>query len=472
MVDRATEAFEHSLRGRLIRQSDADYDALRALYNGMIDKRPRLIARCADVADVIAAVNFARDEGLPLAVRGGGHSGPGLGSVDDGLVIDCSMLRSVRVDPATRTVRVDAGCTSGDVDHATHAFGLAAPFGIVSTTGVAGLTLGGGTGYLTRKFGLTIDNLLEADVVLADGRFVKASPTENSELFWALRGGGGNFGVVTSFLFQAHPVRTVYAGPIFWEAKHAGVVMRAYRDFLPTAPEELGIFVGLKTVPPMDPFPVEYRGKHACAVIGAYNGAAADAQRALAPLLDAVPPPAFNWMSEMPFPAMQSLFDPFFPRGLQWYWKGDFVRSLPDEAIDTHVARSAEAPSALSLMHLYPIDGAVRRVPKDATAWSARDATLSMVIAAIDPDPGRADALKRWGRAYWRAVHSYNMEGAYVNFMMGDEDEGRVPVTYGENYRRLALIKGRYDPDNLFRVNQNIVPAHAPADQPTAAART
>jgi FAD/FMN-containing dehydrogenase len=472
VTDQATEAFERSLRGRLVRRTDADYDAARALYNGMIDKRPRLIARCADVADVIAAVTLARDEGLPLAIRGGGHSGPGLGSVDDGLVIDFSMLKGVRVDPASRTVRVDAGCTSGDVDHATHAFGLAVPFGIVSTTGVAGLTLGGGTGYLTRKFGLTIDNLLEADVVLADGRFVKASPSENSELFWALRGGGGNFGVVTSFLFQAHPVRTVYAGPIFWEAKHAGVVMRAYRDFLPTAPEELGLFVGLKTVPPMDPFPSEYQGKRACAVIGAYTGAAADAQRALAPLLDAVPAPAFNWMSEMPFPAMQSLFDPFFPKGLQWYWKGDFVRSLPDEAIDTHIAQAAEAPSALSLMHLYPIDGAVRRVPKDATAWSARDATFSMVIAAIDPDPGRADALKRWGRAYWRAVHPYNMDGAYVNFMMGDEDAGRVQATYGENYGRLALIKGQYDPNNLFRVNQNIVPAHAPADQPTAAART
>jgi FAD/FMN-containing dehydrogenase len=454
----AIESFRADLRGELIQRSDPGYEEARRLYNGMIDKRPILIARCVDAADVIAAVGFAREEGLPLAIRGGGHSGPGLGSVDDGLVIDLSRLRGIRVDPAAGTVRVDAGCTSGDVDHATHAFGLAVPFGIVSSTGVAGLTLGGGTGYLTRSFGLTIDNLLEADVVLADGSFVTASATENPDLFWALRGGGGNFGVVTSFLFRAHPVHTVYAGPIFWEAKHAPAVMRAYRDFLPTAPEELGIFVGLKTVPPVDPFPAEYRGKHACAIIGAFNGSAADGQRALAPLLGALPAPAFDWMTEMPFPAMQALFDPLLPEGLQWYWKADFVRSLPDEAIDVHVAHAARAPSALSLLHLYPIDGAVRRVPKDATAWSARDATWSMVIAAIDPDPGRADALKAWGREYWNAVHPYNLDGAYVNFMM-DEPEGRVQATYGENYPRLAKVKRRYDPGNLFRVNQNIQPA-------------
>ena len=249
MTDEIVSTLQQSLRGRVIGPNDADYDAVRALYNGMIDKRPRLIARCVDVADVITAVNFGRDQGLLVAIRGGGHNGPGLGSCDDGLVIDLSMMKSVRVDPASRTVRVDAGCTSGDVDHATHAFGLAVPFGIVSTTGVAGLTLGGGTGYLTRKYGLTIDNLLEADVVLADGSFVTASKSEHPDLFWALRGGGGNFGVVTSFLFQAHPVSTVYAGPIFWEATNARAVMRAYRDFLPTAPEELGTFVGLKTVP-------------------------------------------------------------------------------------------------------------------------------------------------------------------------------------------------------------------------------
>jgi FAD/FMN-containing dehydrogenase len=461
MTDQATATFERNLRGRLIRPIDSDYDSARSLYNGMIDKRPAMIARCVDAADVIAAVNFAREEDLLLAIRGGGHNGPGLGSCDGGLVVDLSMMKSVRVDPESRTVRVDAGCTSGDVDHATHAFGLAVPFGIVSTTGVAGLTLGGGTGYLTRKYGLTIDNLLEADVVLADGSFVTASSSQHPDLFWAIRGGGGNFGVVASFLFQAHPVSTVYAGPVFWEATHARAVMRAYREFLPAAPEELGVFVGLKTVPPMDPFPKEFWGKRACAVIGSYNGPAADGEKAMAPLLEAVPPPAFNWMGAMPFPAIQGLFDPFFPKGLQWYWKGDFVKTLPDDAIDAHIAQAAQAPSALSLMHLYPIDGAVRRVAKDATAWSARDATWSMVIAAIDSDPKKADALKNWGRAYWKAVHPYNLGGGYINFMMDDEAGDRLQATFGDNFERLALIKAKYDPKNLFRVNQNIEPAVA-----------
>jgi FAD/FMN-containing dehydrogenase len=460
MNDEATAKFGQSLRGTLIGRDHPEYDDARKLYNGMIDKRPLLIARCADVADVIAAVNFGRENRLLIAMRGGGHNGPGLGSVDDGLVIDLSMMKGVRVDPAKKTVQVAPGCTSGDVDHATHTFGLAVPFGIVSTTGVAGLTLGGGTGYLTRKYGLTIDNLIEADVVLADGSFVTANKKENPDLFWALRGGGGNFGVITSFLFQAHPVSMVYAGPIFWDAaKHARTIMRAYRDFLPNAPEELGTFVGLKTVPSMDPFPREGWGKRACALISSYNGPAEEGTKALAPLLDALPAPIFNWMGLMPFPAMQGLFDPFFPKGLQWYWKGDFVKSLPDEAIDAHIKQAANAPSELSLMHLYPIDGAVRRVAKDETAWSARDATWSMVIAGIDSNPQKADPLRRWGKAYWEAVHPYNLPGAYSNFMMDDEGEARVKATYGDNYPRLAELKKKYDPANLFRINQNIRPA-------------
>ncbi len=457
--DAKTDAFGRSLRGTLIRCGDPTYEEARRLYNGMIDKRPLLIARCVNAADVIASVNFAREEGLLVAIRGGGHNGPGFGSCDDGLVIDLSAMKGVRTDPERRTVRVEPGCTSGDVDHATHAFGLAVPFGIVANTGVAGLTVGGGMGYLTRKHGLTIDNLLEADVVLADGRFVTASREQHPDLFWALRGGGGNFGVVTSFLFQAHPVHTVYAGPIFWDASDAKAVMRAYRDFLPGAPEELGAFVGLKTIPPFDPFPEAHRGKRACAVIGCYNGDAARGEQAMAPLLAAAPPPLFNWMGAMPFPAIQSLFDPLLPKGLQWYWKGDFVKSLPDEAIDAHIAQAAAAPSPMCLMHLYPIDGAVHRVAKDATAWSTRDATWSMVIAAIDPDPQNAEALKRWGRAYWNAVHPYNLGGGYINFMSDDEPQGRVKTTFGENYARLAEIKALYDPKNLFRVNLNIEPA-------------
>jgi FAD/FMN-containing dehydrogenase len=458
MDKQAIEQFRQQHRGAVIERHDALYDDARALYNGMIDKRPLLIARCVDVADVAAALRLAREQRLLVAIRGGGHNGPGLGSCDDGLVIDLGAMKGVRVDPERNTARVGAGCTTGDVDHATHAFGLAVPFGIMSTTGVAGLTLGGGMGYLSRKHGLTIDNLIEADVVLADGTFVTTDSERRPDLFWALRGGGGNFGVVTSFVFQAHPVREVFAGPIFWDAADARAVMRAYRDFLPNAPEELGAFIGLKTVPSTDPFPREHWGKRVCAIISSYNGAEAAAQKALAPLLAALPNPLFNWMSAMPFPAMQTLFDGLLPKGLQWYWKGDFVRALSDDAIDVHIEHASRSPSDLSLMHLYPIDGAVRRVGKDATAWGARDATWAMVIAAIDSSAERADALKRWGRAYWQAVHPFNLAGGYVNFMM-DEPAGRVQASYGDNYARLARIKAKYDPTNLFRVNQNIEPA-------------
>jgi FAD/FMN-containing dehydrogenase len=452
-------AFAGTFHGEAITPADSAYEEARKLYNGMIDKRPALIARVADVADIIAAVNFGRDNNALIAIRGGGHNGPGFASCDGGLVIDLSRLKSIRVDPKARTVRLDPGCTQGDVEHAASAFGLAVPAGIVGSTGVAGLTLGGGTGYLTRAHGLTVDNLLEADVVLADGSFVTASERENADLFWALRGGGGNFGVVTSFLFRAHPVRNVYAGPIFYDLKDAKKVMQTYRDTIAKAPVELGLFLGLKTVPPVDPFPREHWGKKAVALIGSYNGSVDNGVAAMKPFRDALPAPLFDWMSEMPFSAMQGLFDPFFPKGLQWYWKGDFVKELPDAAIDAHIAQIAKAPTALCLMHLYPIDGAVHQVAADATAWSTRDARWSMVIAAIDPEPAGANALKQWGRGYWEAVHPYNLGGAYVNFMSDDEADGRVQATYGPNYARLAAAKKKYDPANLFRLNQNIRPA-------------
>lgn len=457
----ATETFIGTMHGPVVTRADADYDAVRSLYNGMIDKSPMMIARCVDVADVVTAVKFARAYDLRVAIRGGGHNGPGLGSVDDGLVIDLSMMKGVRVDGSNHTVRVGPGCTQGDVDHATHAYGLAVPAGIVSSTGIAGLTLGGGTGYLTRKYGLTIDNLLEADVVLADGRIVTASASQNQDLYWGLRGGGGNFGVVTSFLFQAHPVNMVYAGPVFWDIKDAKQVMKAYRDFLPGAPEELGAFVGLKTVPPVDPFPSEHQGKRACAVIACYNGSAEQGQAAMAKLLNKLPAPLFNWMSEMPFPALQSMFDPFFPKGMQWYWRGDFVKELTDDAIDAHIGQVQQVPSALCLMHLYPIDGAVRRIGRNDTAWNTRDATWSMVIAGIDPNPQKAGEITRWTKGYWEAVHPYSAKGGYVNFMMEDGDDSRLQATYGDNYERLAALKAKYDPENFFRINQNIKPMHA-----------
>ena len=452
------EKFKANLRGELIQPGDQAYEAARKLYNGMIDKRPLLIARCVDVTDVISAVGFGRENNLLIAIRSGGHNGPGLGSCDDGLVIDLSMMKGLRVDPENRIVQVMPGCTQGDVDHAGSAFGLAVPAGIVSTTGIAGLTLGGGHGYLTRKYGLTIDNLIEADVVLADGSFVTASEAQHQDLFWALRGGGGNFGVVTNFVFRAHPVRTVFGGPIFYDVIEARRIMQWYREFLPQAPEELTLFFGLKTVPSTVPFPKEIWGKRICALISCYSGPLGKAEEVTRPIRTNLPAPIFDAMGPVPLTALQSLFDPLLPTGLQWYWKGDFVKELPDEAIDAHLENAAKTPSELSLMHLYPIDGAVHRVGESDTAWSHRNATWSMIIAGIDPDPAKAEALKNWGRTYWEAVHPYNLGGAYVNFMM-EEGEGRIRATYGANFKRLVAIKSKYDPANLFRVNQNIKPA-------------
>jgi FAD/FMN-containing dehydrogenase len=443
------------LRGELIEADDDRYDEARALYNGMIDRRPRTIVRCAGVADVIAAIEHGRSLGIPIAIRGGGHNGAGFASCDDGLVIDLSPMTGIRVDPQARTVRVEAGCTQGDVDHTTHAFGLAVPAGIVSTTGVAGLTLGGGHGYLSRRYGLTIDNLLEADVVLADGRLVTASADQHPELFWALRGGGGNFGVVTSFLFRAHPVDTVYGGPIFYDIADARKVMRWYRDALPTLPARFSPFLGLKRVPSSEPFPTELWGRQVCALVCCFDGPAEEAEEVMRPLREQLPEPLLDGCAPMPYPALQRMFDPLLPPGLQWYWKGDVVSELPDEAIDAHLEHMARAPSELSLMHLYPIDGAVHRVGQDETAWRFRDATWSMVIAAIDPDPATADRLTTWARTYWEAVHPHTLGGAYVNFMM-DEGPDRIRATYGDNYARLVEIKRDYDPTNLFHVNQNI----------------
>jgi FAD/FMN-containing dehydrogenase len=445
------------IRGRLLTPESGEFEVARKVYNEMIDRRPAAIVRCADVADVRAAVNFAREDGLAVAIRGGGHNGAGLGVCDQGLVIDLLPMRGIRVDPAKRTVRVEGGCTQGDMDHASHAFGLAVPAGIVSTTGIGGLALGGGTGYLTRKYGLTIDNLIEADVVLADGSFVTANASDNEDLFWALRGGGGNFGVVTSLLFQAHPVSMVYAGPIFWEVKDARRVMEWYRDFLPQAPLELCPFFGLKTMPSRDPFPKELWGKKICALISCYSGPMDQADAAVKPIRQELPPPILDWMGFMPFPALQSLFDPLLPKGLQWYWKGDFVKELSDQAINAHLENAAKAPSELSLMHLYPIDGAVHGVGRSETAWGFRDATWSMVIAGIDADPAKAGAITSWAKGYWESVHPYTLGGAYVNFMM-EEGVERIKATYQENYERLTKIKRKYDPNNFFHINQNIKP--------------
>jgi FAD/FMN-containing dehydrogenase len=453
----AVNAFAASHRGPVIRAGDADYDDARKLYNGMIDKKPQIIAQCADVADVIAAVNFGRDNKLPLAIRGGGHNGPGFASVDDGLVIDMSQFKGVRVDPKARTVRVAAGCTTGDVDHATHAFGQAVPFGIISTTGVAGLTLSGGHGYLSRQYGLAIDSLIEADVVLADGSFVTASETENADLLWALRGGGGNFGVVTSFLFRTHPAKMLYAGPIIFDLSDAATVMRWYREFQANAADDFYAWLGLQTVPPGAPFPEEHWNKKMCALLIAHNGANGEAD--VNKLRASLPKPLIDWCGPMPYTALQSMFDALYPTGLQWYWKGDFVRELSDAAIAEHLKHAAKVPTPLSAMHLYPIDGAVHRKKPGDAAWNSRDATWSMVIVGVTGDPAQAAATKQWARDYWTGMHPFDLKGAYPNFMMADEGTERIAATYGDNYQRLAQLKRKFDPTNLFKVNQNIEPA-------------
>jgi FAD/FMN-containing dehydrogenase len=446
-----------SLRGQLIAPEDAAYEAARKVYNAMIDRHPRLIARCADAGDVITALKFGRENGLLVAVRGGGHNAGGLGVCDDGLVIDLSPIRYARVDPAARTVRVGGGSTWGDVDHATHAFGMATPSGIISTTGVGGLTLGGGLGHLTRKCGLAIDNLLEADMVLADGSFVTVGPDKHPDLFWAIRGGGGNFGIVTSFLFRLHPIDTVHAGPMLWDLAEAFDVMQWYREFIPTAPDEINGFFAFLTVPPAPIFPEHLHMKKMCGVVWCYTGPADRFEEAFKPIRR-FRRPALDLVGPMPQPVLQSLFDALYPPGHQWYWRADFVKELSDTAIEQHMKYGATLPTMQSTMHLYPVDGAAHRIGQNETAWSYRDARWAMVMVGVDPDPANKDRIVRWTKEYWGAVHPYSAGGAYVNFMM-DEGEERVKATYRDNYARLAAIKKKYDPANVFRVNQNIKPS-------------
>jgi FAD/FMN-containing dehydrogenase len=451
-----------ALRGQLIRPGDAAYDQARAVYNGMIDKHPAAIARCRDVADVIACVRFASQHGIEVAVRGGGHSAAGLGVADDALVIDLSGLRSTTVNPDEHTVRADAGCTWGDVDHATVAFGMATPSGFLASTGVAGLTLGGGIGYLTRRFGLTVDNLLAADVVLADGTFVTASETSHSDLFWALRGGGGNFGVVTSFTFRCHDIGaagTIIGGPVLYDIADTAAVMRWYRELVPTLPEELSGWIALLTIPPAPPFPEELWGRKACGIVWCYTGPHDQADQVLEPVRSYGSPLVVG-LQPMPFTVLQSAFDALYPAGLQWYWRADFFREISDQAIDVHVKYGQQLPTGHSTMHMYPIDGAASRVPQDATAFAYRDGGWAGVIVGVDPDPANADRISDWARDYWRELHPTSAGGGYVNFLM-DEGGDRVRAAYRGNYERLAQVKRRYDPGNLFHLNQNIPPMSA-----------
>ena len=457
MNESKVQEFRSKLRGELITPADAAYETARKVYNAMIDRRPALIARCHDAADVMAGVTFAREQGLALAVRGGAHNGPGLGTVDGGLVLDLAPLKGVRVDPKTRTVRVAGGAVWGEVDHATHAFGLAVPSGFISTTGVGGLTLGGGIGYLTRRYGLTIDNLLEVDMVLADGSQVTANAHEHPDLFWAVRGGGGNFGAVTSFLFQGHPVSTVHGGPIFWPLEKGPEVIRFWQDLILKAPEDLNGWFGFVTVPPAPMFPKEHHLKKMCVIVWCYTGDLAKAADVFKPIR-AFSPPVMDFAGPIPYPVLNSLFDGLYPAGHQWYWKADFFRETSDRAIDVHMKHAEQLPTAQSTMHLYPINGAAHRPAKGDTAWSFRDANFSSVIVGVDPDPANSPRLMTWARDYWSALHPFSAGGGYINMMM-DEGEANVKAAYRENYSRLAAIKKAVDPKNLFRINQNIKPA-------------
>jgi hypothetical protein len=455
-TETARDELAAGFEGQVIGRDDPGYDEARALFNAMIDKRPLLIARCAGADDVARTIAFARRHDVPLAIRGGGHNGAGLASVDDGVVADLSQMRAVSVDAAARTARVAGGCTWADVDQATQEHGLAVPCGVISTTGVGGLTLGGGTGHLTRGYGLTVDNLLSAQVVLADGQQVTASEDENSDLFWALRGGGGNFGAVTEFAFQAAPVPDVVGGPTLWPIEQTSELLAAYREFQPTLPRNASGFFAFHTVPPGPPFPEEIHLRKVCMVVWCIVGTDEEAEELMAPML-AVGEPLMHGAAREPLAGLNSAFDALYGPGDQWYWRADFVGEIPDEAIALNQEWNEKMPSWKSGSHIYPIDGAAHDVGNDETPWAFRDTQWSQVIIGVDPDPAGAEAIRDWTVGYWEALHPYSAGGAYVNFMM-DEGQERVQATYGANYERLAKVKAEYDPDNVFSVNQNIRP--------------
>ncbi|MDE3740503.1 FAD-binding oxidoreductase [Maribacter polysaccharolyticus] len=447
-------SLKNQIRGEVVMPSDIEYDTRRKVFNGMIDKHPGMIVKCVDVADVLASVNFGRENDLLIAVRGGGHNGGGLGICDDGMVIDLSGIKFVRVDPSNNTVRVGGGNLWGEVDHATHAFGLAIPAGIISTTGVGGLTLGGGVGYLSRKFGLTIDNLLEADMVLADGTFVTVSKEQHADLFWAIRGGGGNFGIVTSFKFQAHPIKTVIGGPTLWPIAQTEEIMAWFDGFIHGAPEDLNGFIATLVIPG-PPFPEHLHNKQFCGVVWCYTGHPDKFKDVFKPVRDKKP--LFEHVGEMPYPSVQTLFDGLFPPGLQWYWRADFFDELGPEVRAGHLKHGSQIPTPLSQMHLYPISGAASRVGATDTPWAYRDAKYAGVIVGVDQDPNNKEKITDWCKDYYNTLHPYSSGGAYSNFMM-EEGQERIKASYRHNYDRLVAIKNTYDPDNLFKVNQNIKP--------------
>lgn len=456
MAKPTVDALRELVRGEVVTSNDPSYEEARRVYNAMIDKRPLCVVRASGVPDVIAAVNFAREAEVDLSVRGGSHSVPGFGTNDDGVVIDLSLMRGVRVDQKNGTARAEGGATWGDFNHATHAFGLATTGGIISTTGIGGLTLGGGIGYLARGYGLSCDNLISADVVTGDGRVLSASADENADLFWALRGGGGNFGVATSLEYKLHPVKDIYGGPMFFELEHAGELLRFYREFIADAPEEFGGFPAYQIAPPLPFIPEERHGDTFIAFVACWAGPLERGESALKPVHDVAPVVAEH-VGPMPYPALNSAFDALVPPGLQHYWKANFVTELTDAAIEAHVEHGAKVPAVNSTMHIYPINGACQRVGPDETAFGHREANFATVIAGMWPDPADNQANTEWVRGYSDAIAPHSEEGGYTNFMAADDDD-RVPANYGSTYNRLVEVKRNYDPDNLFHMNQNISP--------------
>jgi FAD/FMN-containing dehydrogenase len=449
--DATVQDFSASLRGEVLRPTDEGYDEARTLHNGMIDSRPTLIARCAGVADVMASVRFARDQQLLVSLRSGGHSLPGFSISDGGLMIDLSRMRGVRIDAARQTARAEGGVTWGDFDHETQAFGLATTGGLVRQTGIAGLTLGGGHGFLMRKYGLACDNLLSVDLVTAEGRLLTASEDENADLFWGLRGGGGNFGVATSFEYRLHEVGPVLGGVLFYPLARAKEIFRLYRDVTSAAPDELTMYAGLGTLPD---------GTQVAALPVCYTGPIAEGERLLGPLresgllLD-------DQVGPIPYTALQSIIENFNPPGMRNYWKSDYMTQLSDDAIDLLVEEYASVPAPNSHIIIEQMGGAVSRVGEDETAIGHRNAPYNLIIIGMWAEPGEDERNIGWVRRLWEVVRPFSSGGVYVNYQMGDE-EHRVRAAYGpEKYERLVALKNEYDPTNLFRLNQNIAPSAA-----------
>jgi FAD/FMN-containing dehydrogenase len=456
--DATMEELRVAVRGLVITAQDESYDTARKVRNGAIDKRPVVIVRCAGVADVIEAIQFARSQNLLVAVRGGGHNQAGFGVCDGGLVIDLSPMKGIWVDHTAQSARTQGGATWHDFDHETQAFGLASTGGLISTTGVAGLTLGGGMGWLMRKQGLACDNLLSADVVTAEGQVITASATENADLFWGLRGGGGNFGVVTSLEFRLHPLGAVLGGLVLYPAEKARDVLHFYRDYMAAAPNELMAFPAFITVPPLPELPTCLHGTLGLAIATCYAGDLEAGEKVVQPLRTFGPPTA-DLLGPMPYTALQSMFDASAPFGARDYWRSDYLGELKDEAIEILVEHSAamRTLSPLTAIHLYPMGGVVSRISAGETAFNHRDARYAMITIGLWLNPEESEAHKRWVQGLWQAMRPFSSGSAYVNFL-GDEGEERVRAAYGESYDRLVAIKSKYDPTNFFRVNQNIKP--------------